>query len=836
MSGTFKIILKIIGVALGLILILWMGVAAYVTANKKELLETITTQLNEDITGKLTIGSMQPDLIRGFPGISVSLNNVSLQDSLYEKHGHKLLEAKEAYVALNILSLLSSTPQIQKLSIKDGKIYLYTDSLGNSNTSVFRKKDKSEKTGGNKGKRINKVEFINVSLVQENLSRNKLFSFNINSFLGKINYNRKGWKGNVKIDVQVNDLAFNTKRGSFLKDKPFVADLDLVYNSNSDILEIPLQNISIDNALFKIGGNFTSTEKSSDFKLQIIAPEIEFKKAVSLLAPNISSKMAIYDLKKPFFVEAIIQGSLKQKGNPKINVNWQVDENTLTVSGETINNCSFTGYLNNDYKTGAGLSDPNSVIGFENLKGTYSGIPFEADTIKIINLKTPIFEGRFKSAFALSKLNAISGGETINFDKGSANLNIYYRAPYNRTNDIQPFIYGQFKISNAGLTYQPRNLSFKNISGIVNFKGKDLLLQNLKVKSGSSSFVMQGSMANFMNLYYTDPKRIVLNWDIKSPQINLGEFLSFLGKRKAVTRKAKSSGRVFGQLEKVLDQASVYFNLQADKLVYRRFIATNVHSQIILNQRGIDLQDISLNNADGRLKIKGNIDQTGPVNRFDVSASIVNVNLTKLFYSFENFGQDAIAYQNLRGAFNSATKISGSMRDNGQIIPKSLAGTVSFDIKNGSLVNFEPVENVGKFAFPNRDFSNITFTSLKNTLDINGSTITIRPMVIASSVINLSVEGVYGMPAGTDIALRVPIRNPKRDAGLSDSLKAERFDRGIVLNLRAKSDEYGAVKIKLGKKEEEKSEIEDQGLTRKEERVKERTLKREEKAIEKLNN
>ena len=224
----------------------------------------------------------------------------------------------------------------------------------------------------------------------------------------------------------------------------------------------------------------------------------------------------------------------------------------------------------------------------------------------------------------------------------------------------------------------------------------------------------------------------------------------------------------------------------------------------MLKQTGIDLQDVSFNHADGKLQVKGNIDQSGAINRFNISTKIVNVNLPKLFHAFENFGQDAIAYQNLRGVFNSRTSVSGLMRENGQIVPKSINGSVQFDIKNGALLNFEPMQKIGNFAFPNRDFSNITFTNLKNTLDIKGSKITIHPRYIQSSVLNLYIDGVYGMPVGSDIVLRIPIRNPKRDIGLSDSLKRERFDNGIVINLRGQDDENGNVKFKLGKKDEEK--------------------------------
>ena len=142
MSNKVKIIFRVLGIALGLLIILWLGIAAYVTTNKKKLLETVTSQLNEDIQGKLFIENMEPDLIAGFPGISVSLKNIKLQDSLYKQHKHDLLVAKEAFISLNIFSLLSGSPQFKRLRIKDGTIYLFTDSLGNSNTSVFKKSEK----------------------------------------------------------------------------------------------------------------------------------------------------------------------------------------------------------------------------------------------------------------------------------------------------------------------------------------------------------------------------------------------------------------------------------------------------------------------------------------------------------------------------------------------------------------------------------------------------------------------------------------------------------------------------------------------------------------------
>ncbi len=807
MSRQVKIILRIIGIALGILIILWLGLAAYITYNKKAFLKAVSTQLNNNINGKLTIGSMDAALLHGFPGISVKLHNVLLKDSLFEQHGHNLLKAEEVFVSFNVLSLIGKTPEIKKLRINNGEIYLFTDSLGLSNNTALARGNSHDE--GSKKKNIKRVELENVLFIQENQQRKKLFNFQIHSLIAKFDYDKTGWKANFNTKTKVNSLVFNQSRGSFIKNQLFRANLNMNYALESGILSIPVQDVTIGKERLKIGGRFRSTEKASDFKLTIIAPQIKFKDVIVLLTENISSKLKRYNLKDPFFVKAIIQGGFKKRGDPKIQVSWKVEKNDLTILGEKIRNSSFTGYFENEFKKGQGFNDRNSMIGFANLKGTYYAIPFKADTVSVLNLTNPVLEGRFESEFALEKLNSLSGSESFHFHHGRARLNILYRAPYNKSNSIQPYINGTLQLSNATLNYQPRNITFSGISGLFLFKGQDLFLKNLRAKSQNSTFSMEGSLLNFLSLYYTNPRRIELDWHVKSPQINLSEFLVFLSRRKTIRKKRasnSSSARIFNQLDQVLEQANVHLDLEAGKLIYRNFEARNLHSSILLKQSGIDLQDVSFNHADGKLQVKGNIDQSGPINRFNVNTKIINVNLPKLFHAFENFGQDAIAYQNLRGVFNSRTSVSGLMKENGQIVPKSINGSVNFDIKNGALLNFEPMQKIGAFAFPNRDFSNITFTNLKNTLDIKGNKITIHPMYIQSSVLNLYIEGVYGMPVGSDIVLRIPIRNPKRDIGLSDSLKRERFDNGIVINLRGQDDENGNVKFKLGKKDEEKDQ------------------------------
>ena len=191
MPSWSKIALKIAGILIGLVVLVFIGLAWYVNAHKKELLATITKQLNGSISGKITIGSMDPTFLKGFPGVSMRLNNVIVRDSLWNQHKHSLLDAKDIEVSVNALKLLTGTIQIKKMGINNASIYLYTDSNGYSNTAIFKKKSKvkvEKKEDSKSDLEIRQFTLNNVYFVMDNQKNNKLFQFVVDDLKGDIDY------------------------------------------------------------------------------------------------------------------------------------------------------------------------------------------------------------------------------------------------------------------------------------------------------------------------------------------------------------------------------------------------------------------------------------------------------------------------------------------------------------------------------------------------------------------------------------------------------------------------------------------------------------------------
>ena len=595
-----------------------------------------------------------------------------------------------------------------------------------------------------------------------------------------------------------------------------------------------MQEITIDNEELDHGAKFYLKEKPTTFEVNLRSGGILYKNAIARVSPNISRNLKMMDLTDPLKLSAIIKGKMKFRDTPLVKVNWEVEDNTFIVPGGKITEASFKGKYTNEANPIMGHNDKNSRIEVVGMKGKYYDIPFNADSLEVTNLIQPTLEGRFRSTFNLSKLTPLLGDDgSFQVKDGMADMNLRYRGTLNPQDTTPSYINGFIQIKNAAMTYVPRSLGFTNSNITLLFRGHDVFVNDAKLQSGSTTLYMSGSLKDFFNLYYRAPEKIVLDWNIRSSLVNLNEFRSLISNRRSVkrVRSGNSSAqvsRISRQLDNVLEQSSVHMLLHIDKVIYRKFRADNINADVTMAQKGINLKNVSVNHADGKILVNANMDQGGPINHIDIDANINNVHINDFLDAFENFGQTTISSKNIKGRFFAKAKISGNIKDNGDLVSRSLHGSLNFNLKDGALVNFEPLLNVGKFIFRKRRLEYITFSDLENTLDVKGDKIYIHPMLIESSALNAKVEGVYAIGPGTDILVDVPLRNPKKDELVwDDSLKAERQMKGLVLHLRAVDGEDGKVKIKWNRKE--KQERQEQRQAEKAEKKKLRLFKRKNK-------
>jgi hypothetical protein len=791
------------GALLGLLILLWLALALYIHLNRHTFLKQITERLNRRLHhGHLSIREMEPSLLRSFPHVSLELETVQLQDSLWQQHHHALLDVKHIFVKVNTFTLLRRRMDIREITMEDGSIYLYTNPEGYTNTSMFAsssEEKKKKKNGSGREADIEEMQLRNMLFVVDNQQKNKLFKVHVHTMKGSIDAVDSALRITLRTRLQVNSFSFNTLRGSYLKDDMLETTLQINFNKTQKTLSIPAQRIDIGGHPLTVGATFAFGEDPTAFTIDVDAVNIPYHSATAMLLPHLQQKLDSIDLQKPLDAHATIKGYMRPRDTPSIRVNWKTRDNILVTKAGEWTNCSFSGNFSNELIPGYGRHDRNSAVHIYQLKAEWGGLPMQADTIQILNLKHPELMGRFHSQFPLQQLNELTG-ETFQFTAGTASANLFYKGSILAGDSLSPYLDGTVEVKGCDLTYLPRSLEFRDGNATIVFSGQDMFFRNMHVKSARSSLQMEGSMRNIVGLFFAAPEKIMLDWDISSPMIDLDEFRFFLTPRKThVSKRAsaaaarRKASRLARQLEIVMESCNVNMRVELDRLKYRRFEAQRIVAALSLTQSDILLRQISLQHAGGNLLVNGAIHPQGNNNRFKLQAVINHVHIDQLFYAFDNFGMESLTSRNLKGMLSARANISGNLHDNGNLSPGSMYGDLSFSLKQGALVNFGPLEDIGNFFFRKRNLSNITFDNLENTLQLKGNKIIIPPMQINSSAINMDVEGVYGIPSGTDIYLDVPLRNPQKEP--------KKRGKGIVLHLHATDDnKAGKVKIKLGGK------------------------------------
>ena len=94
-----------------------------------------------------------------------------------------------------------------------------------------------------------------------------------------------------------------------------------------------------------------------------------------------------------------------------------------------------------------------------------------------------------------------------------------------------------------------------------------------------------------------------------------------------------------------------------------------------------------------------------------------------------------------------------------------------------------------------QDFTGIKFADLKNRLDLKGTAFIIHSMDIRSTALNITVEGVYDFKKGTDMFIKLPLRNLLKSQANTDISDNGRAAHGVSLRLRAKTGDDGKLKV-----------------------------------------
>lgn len=799
MKKYYRYIIIGLGVLAGVLLFVYITAYTYIAFNKESIIQKIRDQVAAKLNGDVQIGDISLGFFSTFPHISVLLENVSVKDTLFSQHHHPFFQGEKIYLNLSVVNIILKKNPVNGIRADKGQLYVYTDTSGYTNAYLFSpKKDQKTTSQNGSDNDIENIRLRNVRLILNNRKKNKLYDFDVTRFTCDIKKTGAALRLKSKNNILIHSLAFNTNKGSFVKESAFEGNLNLFYNTIKKQLTFDDLDISIKNHPFKISGAFNFAQHQT-FSFKVATKSIDYDFARSLLTEKNAKALSVVKIEKPLNnVSAEISGLLAG-ADPLVKASWNCSNTNIQSAFASFTNCSFNGTYTNELVAGQPRLDPNSRLHFENFNAAWEGLAVHSQNIYIDNLKVPMVTADIKSDFDLTRFNNVLESSTLDFHQGKAQLDITYNGPLQENNKKNTILNGKCTFSDGIIMYHPRNIEVKNLSGNVVFKNSDLLVNDFRGDVQGNKIIMNGSGKDLLALMKTNPGKMFIDWNIYSPALNLGSFTSLLQKRVATVKKKKLKFKIGNNIDEIVSQANFHLNLKADQLIYKRFIGTNVKASVGLVNENWILNNVNLNHGGGSMVISGSLNEKNS-NYFEsnIKVNIQNADVTKVFYAFDNFGQKGITSENLRGKLTSIIDVKMDIDRNLAGTPKNLDGFIDFSLKNGALLHYEPLQKVQEIVFKKRNFDEIYFAELKDRFDIRDGQIVINRMEIESSVLTLFVAGTYGMKGNSDISIQVPLSNLKKR---SDDTKPENKGAdakgGASIFIRGQPGDDGNMKFKL---------------------------------------
>jgi hypothetical protein len=514
-----------------------------------------------------------------------------------------------------------------------------------------------------------------------------------------------------------------------------------------------------------LNGLITGKQVGSQIELDFDSKKISIASLFSLLPIKIPAEVLAYESKGNVFFKGTVNGLISPVSNPKILVDFGVSNGSIHNKKLNIelNNISMVGKFNNGEKQDL----TTSLLLLNNIKAKLANDQINGD-ITIENLASPNLDLALAGTMNLENLFQLFPVKAIESIKGTIGFDTKIKANLadKNTSNIwkQAGNYGKFNLLVNNLKIKDFDKKIDNLEANFALNGANLDIEKCNVNLNQSDVKISGGLNNFLGYLFGNNQNLVANINYNSNFVDMEHVIFMPETKKATTTESKYN------LPQNID---LLINAKIDKFKYNNFIANNLSCKIQVLPTQIIINQAKLNALNGSVYFAAKVLNSKQGNYFvESKIDLKNINVTEAFKQCNNFGQNNITEQNLKGTYNGNIDFAGVWDEKLNCKTDKIYAQIKIQLLNGELINYKPLAALSRFVGLT-DLQNLKFAELNNTIEIREQTITIPKMFIENNAVNITISGSQNFDNFIDYDLKV---------NLSEILRK---------TLKAKDNEFG---------------------------------------------
>ena len=729
--------MRIAGKILKVIILLIILIAAIlITASyllRDQVGEYVLATINKNISTKIDVGSFRLSLVKKFPRASLELKDVYvLSSETFNKKEFEgintdtLLIASNLSVDFRITDIINKIYDIERVGINAGRLNIYTDSLGRTNYST---ENGTISPDSNRfALNLRRIYLSDLQVTYNNHATRMLIDGSIKD--GKLSSKISNKYLNLGAVTELNISKIQQDNISI--SVPFNAGLDLKLEDSETGFLIKNGDLFVEGFNFHIAGNITPDNLMN---LELDGENIDLSKIRKYIPEIYKKHLSDYELSGNLKLLSRITGEASGKYNPHIELTCSLVNGSIAYSGSklSIGNISFNG----SYSNGIRNDQESAVIALENLKARVGSSDYSGNLI-VRNLNKPISKLDFKGRIYPGELKEIFGLKDIERASGYFDLDLKLTTDYWPK---KPFLFNDLAAlkPEATVKFNAFSIKLRKSKDFSNVNGELTLSPAIKAKNLTFHYAEQkiSLSGNFINL----PEWLAGN-NVKFnavADIHFDKLIpeTFFNDRDTIGKLNSGKAEPFSMPE------NIYLDLvlSADALADEAFTASDVTANLVYKPGLLTFNSFKMKTQEGVISGNGFAMQNN--NKAIICKGIFTideVNISKTFKTFRNFGQDFIKSENLSG--NLTGSLTLLLPLDSLLRPQigSVVAEGRYIIYNGSLINFEPVRQLSSFI-DLKELENIRFEKLENDFFIRNNSFFMPQMDVNSSAADLAING-----------------------------------------------------------------------------------------------
>jgi hypothetical protein len=302
-------------------------------------------------------------------------------------------------------------------------------------------------------------------------------------------------------------------------------------------------------------------------------------------------------------------------------------------------------------------------------------------------------------------------------------------------NDLELFEpVGHLELHNVRFKTTESRIEYSSINGSV-MLGRHFWLDGVSLRINENQVHLNGELRNILPYLNGRQEPVLLKATLQSPKFDLNRLIP--------EDKNAATGSGNHTILRFPEHILANIEFEADRFAFRKFSAEGFKGILLYEPGTLYLDSLTFRSMKGVVKGHG-VARKKSADLFDmqVYSELREIDITDLFQSFNNFGQQFIIDDNLKGQLSGDVYFFSDWTSGLKIQKNSIIADAHLLIENGELVGFEPIQSLSKYLAV-KELENIQFSTLENEIFINEQVVTIPLMDIASSAFTITASGTH---------------------------------------------------------------------------------------------